>query len=82
MRPCFGMAGSKKVEMCSQHALDDMVDVASKTCSHPNCPNGPSYGSKETEMCTDHAMDEMFNEVRPPHLLQNLVLRRGGRQEG
>lgn len=29
-QPCFGKAGSKKAETCSQHALDRMVEVANQ----------------------------------------------------
>lgn len=41
----YGMAGSKKPKkMCLEHALDGMVNVIYKRCSHPNCSKGPSYG--------------------------------------
>ena len=36
----FGMEGTKKAELCSDHASEGMVDVSSKRCGHPGCTKG------------------------------------------
>ncbi len=48
-RPSYGMAGSKKADMCAEHALDGMVNVLHKKsrCGHPSCSKRPSYGMQQ-----------------------------------
>lgn len=43
--------------MRSEHALDGMVDVKSKTCAHP-ISTRPPYGmvGSKAEMCLEHAL--------------------------
>jgi len=53
--PSLGMAGTKRREMCTEHALDGMVSV--KRCCHPNCLKLPLYassGNMEAGMYVEH----------------------------
>ncbi|CAN0408113.1 unnamed protein product, partial [Ectocarpus sp. 12 AP-2014] len=63
----FGKAGTKKAELCSQHAEPDMVNVVTKPCGHPGCTKKPSYGksgTKKAEFCSQHAELDMINVVQ------------------
>ncbi|CAM9597661.1 unnamed protein product, partial [Ascophyllum nodosum] len=40
----FGVAGTKTVAYCAQHALDGMVDVFSRKCRTEGCGKRPSFG--------------------------------------
>ena len=42
--PSYGVAGSKKAELCSKHARAGMVNVMNRTCGHEGCSILPSYG--------------------------------------
>ena len=56
--PLYGVAGTKTVEYCAQHAPDGMVDVKSRKCRTEGCGKRPSHGvagSKPAEYCAQHA---------------------------
>ena len=66
-RPTHGVAGTKTVEYCAQHALDGMVNVCSKKCKTEGCGKLPSYGvagTKTVEYCAQHALDGMVKVCR------------------
>ena len=64
-RPAYGVEGTKKAELCAQHAKPGMVDVVSKRCGHPGCTKQPSYGLKgsKAELCGQHANPGMVDVV-------------------
>ena len=47
--PSFGVAGTKTVEYCLQHATDGMVDVKSRKCRTEGCGKRPSFGVAGTK---------------------------------
>ena len=52
--PSYGVAGTKTVEYCAQHAPDGMVDVKCRKCRTEGCGKSPSYGvagTKSAEYC-------------------------------
>ena len=56
--PLFGMAGTKTVEYCAQHAPDEMVDIKSRKFGTQGCGKGPSFGvagTTMTEYCAQRA---------------------------
>ncbi|CAM9222310.1 unnamed protein product [Sphacelaria rigidula] len=58
------MAGSAKVERCSQQARTGMVNFVSKRCHFVNCSKQPPYGaagSRGTESCASHARPGMVD---------------------
>ncbi|CAN0097843.1 unnamed protein product [Ascophyllum nodosum] len=60
--PSFGVAGTKTMEYCAQHAPDGMVNVKNKKCKTKGCRRGPSFGvagTKTVEYCAQHASDGM-----------------------
>ncbi len=49
---------------CSQHKLDDMIDVISRRCLHPNCYIQPSFnyeGETKSLYCFQHKIDNMID---------------------
>ena len=63
-QPSFGVAGTKTVEYCAQHAPNRMVDVKNRKCRIEGCRKGPSYGvtgTKTAEYCAQHAPDGMVD---------------------
>ena len=62
--PSIGVAGSKTVEYCAQHALKGMVDVKYTKCRTEGCVKGPSFGvadAKTAEYCSQQAPHGMVN---------------------
>ena len=62
--PSFGVAGTKTVEYCAQHALHGMVRVDSRSCKTESCGKQPSFGiagSKTSEYCAQHPPNGMVN---------------------
>ena len=43
-QPSFGVAGTRTVEYCAQHALEGMVDVRTKKCRTASCGKVPYFG--------------------------------------
>ena len=43
--PSFGVEGTKKAQLCSQHAREGVVCLAGKRCGHQGCPKQASYGT-------------------------------------
>ena len=63
-QPSFGVAGTKTVRYCAQHALDGMVNVCSRKCRTEGCGKQPSFGvagTKTVRYCAQHALDGMVN---------------------
>ena len=53
--PSYGVDGSKRVEFCSEHKTDGMVDLKPKRCLPHGCTQAPSFGmngSKGVEFCS------------------------------
>lgn len=64
--PSYGVAGSRKREFCTQHAMAGMMNVASKKCGNEGCIKRPSQGvtgSEKREFCAQHAKAGMVNVV-------------------
>ena len=60
----YGVEGTKKAELCSQHAREGMVNVRSKRCGHQGCNKIPSYGmegTRKAELCSQHAREGMVD---------------------
>ena len=60
--PSFGVAGTKKREVCREHATEGMVDLIKKKCIHHDCTKIPSFGvegTKKVEFCRGHAKEGM-----------------------
>ena len=66
-QPSYGVDGSyNRVEFCSEHKRDGMVNVGGKRCLQHSCNTVPSYsmnGSKKRELCSEHQRDGMVNVV-------------------
>lgn len=83
-----GVGGTKKAELCAQHAGEGMVSMKSKTCGHRGCTKRPLYGVEGTtkaELCAHHAGEGMVDVVYKRWLSavhQASDARRGGYQEG
>ena len=44
---------------CSEHKLENMVDVKNKTCIHPNCKTRPNFneeGETNRLFCLEHKL--------------------------
>ncbi|CAN0478752.1 unnamed protein product [Ascophyllum nodosum] len=54
-RPSHGVAGTKTVEYCAQHAPDGMVDVCNKKCRTGGCGKKPSFGVTHTRTAEYYA---------------------------
>ncbi len=62
--PSYGVDGTNKMEFCSQHKRDGMVDLRHKRCGHHGCSKQPSYGVEGTnkkEFCSQHKRDGMVD---------------------
>ena len=58
----FGVAGTKTVEYCAQHAPYGMVNVRKRKCITEGCRKQPSFGVAGTrKYCSQHAPGGMFN---------------------
>ena len=60
--PSFGVAGTRTMEYCAQHAWGGMVNVKTRKCRTEGCGKIPSFGvagTKTREYCAQHAPDEM-----------------------
>ncbi|CAN0382768.1 unnamed protein product [Ascophyllum nodosum] len=56
-QPSFGVAGTKTVQYCAQHAPDGMVNVYSRKYRTEGCGKKPSFGvagTKMAEYCIQH----------------------------
>ena len=63
-RPSHGVACTKTVEYCAQHAPDGMFDVCSRKCRTEGCGKRPTHGvagTKTAEYCAQHAPDGMVD---------------------
>ena len=63
-RAFFGVADSKTMEYCAQHAPSGMINVRSRKCRSEGCGKQPSFGvagSKTSECCAQHAPEGMVN---------------------
>ena len=63
-KPSFGVAGTKTVEYCTQHAPEGMVDVKSRKCRTEGCGKIPSFGgagTKAAEYGAQHAPHGMID---------------------
>lgn len=60
--PSFALKGDKAA-YCSQHKLEDMVNVREKACEEPNCRRSPVYGFIGTPQryCSQHMTRGMIN---------------------
>lgn len=75
-RAHYGVAGSKKREFCSKHALEGMVSLSHRKCASDGCCTTASFGvpgSKKMEFCFKHALEGMVN------LKQTTCMREGCR---
>lgn len=80
--PSFGMEGTKKANLCSQHAEQGMVDVNSKKCRHQGCDTLPLFGSpgRTPEFCFRHSKQGMVSaQGKPAGILSSGG---GGRKRG
>ena len=73
----FGVAGTKTVAYCAQHALDGMVDVFSRKCRTEGCGKRPSFGvtgakTAEYYLCTTRPVRD---DQRLQYEVQNRKLR-------
>ena len=62
--PSFGVAGTKTVEYCAQHAPEGMVNVMNRKCKTEGCGKVPYFGvagTKTGEYCAQHAPEGMIN---------------------
>ena len=60
--PSFGVADTKTVEYCAQHAPYGMVNVKKRKCIIEGCSKQPSFGVAGTrKYCSQHAPDGMVN---------------------
>lgn len=62
--PSYGIADSRKLDLCSQHAKSGMMDVRNTTCSIKGCSTTLSYGilsSRKLDLCPQHARAGMVN---------------------
>lgn len=61
------MGGTKRAELCAQHAKEGMVDVINKRCGHRGCNKPPSHrveGTKKAELYAwQHAREGMVDVV-------------------
>ncbi|CAM9663729.1 unnamed protein product [Sphacelaria rigidula] len=65
--PSYGVAGSRRAEVCSKHARAGIVNMVHKTCIYDGCPTLASHGvagSRNAEFCSKHARAEMLNVVK------------------
>ena len=63
-QPSFGVAGTKTVEYCEQHAPEGMVDIKSRKCRTEGCDKRAYFGvagTKTAEYCVQHAPNGMVN---------------------
>ena len=63
-RPSFGVAGTRMVEYCAQHAQDGMVDVCNRKCRIESCGKHLSFGvtgTRAAEYFAHHAKNEMVD---------------------
>ena len=88
-QPSYGVEGTKKAELCSQHAAEGMVNVKRGRWGHKGCNKWPSFGvagTKKAELCArapeggDGGRDQQ--EVRASRVQQGPVERHGRNQEG
>ena len=76
--PSYNTWGSSTAVFCRQHAVDGMVNVRSKRCSHSTCSKIPSFnvrGNITPLYCKQHAEDGMVN-VNNTHCLHSSCTRR------
>ena len=62
--PCFGVAGTKTVEYCAQHAPEGMVDVEGRKFRTEGCGKQPLFGdvsTKTVEFCAQHAPERVVD---------------------
>ena len=60
----FGVARTKPVDYCAQHAPDEMVDACSRKGRIESCGKRKSFGvagTKAVEFCAQHAADGMVD---------------------
>ena len=74
--PSYGVARSKKVEVCAEHARAGMVDVVNKGYGVKSCQKHPSYGvvgSKKAEFCAERIRAGMVSVVKKKVRRQGLA---------
>lgn len=60
--------GCNKRDLCSQHKMDGMVDLASKRCGQQGCTTQPSFGTvdgaSKREFCLQHKLGRKEGMIR------------------
>ena len=62
--PSFNYKNEKKPLYCTEHKLDNMINLKNKTCIHKGCNIQPSFNYKNEKKplyCTEHKLDNMIN---------------------
>ena len=63
-QPSFGVASTKTLEYCTQHAPDEKISAKKRKCKTEGSGKELSFGvagTKTAEYCTQHAPDGMIN---------------------
>ena len=66
VRPNYNFLTETNALYCSNHKLENMINVVNKRCAHENCLTRPSYNyPTETKalFCSEHKAENMVNVV-------------------
>lgn len=64
VNPIYNKLGEKKALYCSNHRLEEMVNVITQTCIHSGCNVIPIYniaGEKKALYCSAHKLEKMVD---------------------
>ena len=74
IRPTYNYENKKQAIYCSQHKLENMIDVKNKTCIFENCKIQPTYNyenKKQAIYCSQHKLENMINVLHKTCIFEN-----------